>query len=292
MLKSKIAYSEGKSPLLWVGAKSWQVDTVRPLWEHHRIACENEPRWVEPFCGGASMAFGLRPRFAILNDANTDLMRFYARIRCGAVWGDDEHVQFENHPSAYALIRARYNAAHEPPVNGIYPATDDQIADMFYYLNQAGYGGLYRVNKSGHFNVPYGNRSWGKLEGDFRPFRPIMSEWTLLNLSYNDVWWHVNPTDFIYADPPYDSDFTSYTSTGFTWDDQVALANRLAWHSGPVIATNQDTARIRTLYGDLGFTIVPQERTRRIRSATGKGGAHQEVMMVRNLSLPQGLFYF
>ncbi len=63
----------------------------------------------------------------------------------------------------------------------------------------------------------------------------------------------IDPHDFIYADPPYDVEFTQYAKEGFVWQDQVRLAEWLASHPGPVVLSNQATERIVGLYKKLGF---------------------------------------
>ena len=66
----------------------------------------------------------------------------------------------------------------------------------------------------------------------------------------------MRPDDFIYADPPYDVEFTEYANDGFSWEDQVRLTRWLAHHPRPVVAYNQATARIVQRYEDLGFELI------------------------------------
>jgi DNA adenine methylase len=74
----------------------------------------------------------------------------------------------------------------------------------------------------------------------------------------------VEPGDFVYADPPYDVEFTQYSAEGFGWDDQVRLAHWLAALDVPVVASNQATDRILALYSDLGFKVETIQAPRRI----------------------------
>ena len=75
----------------------------------------------------------------------------------------------------------------------------------------------------------------------------------------------VEAGDLIYADPPYDVDFTTYSRGGFSWEDQVRTANWLAAHRGPVLLSNQATPRIKELYTRLGFRLEYHRAPRRIR---------------------------
>ncbi len=94
----------------------------------------------------------------------------------------------------------------------------------------------------------------------------------------------VEPDDFIYADPPYDVEFVSYSKDGFTWADQVHLAEWLAQHPGPVVLSNQATDRIVQLYERLGFALRFLESPRRI-SCNGDRTPAREVLAVRGIAL-------
>ena len=88
--------------------------------------------------------------------------------------------------------------------------------------------------------------------------------------------------DFIYADPPYDVQFTQYSKEAFGWDEQVRLAERLAQHPGPVVLSNQATDRIQELYRRLGYHITVLTAPRLI-NCTGDRTPAQEVLATRNL---------
>mgnify|MGYP003694644833 CR=1 FL=1 len=93
------------------------------------------------------------------------------------------------------------------------------------------------------------------------------------------------PDDFIYADPPYDVEFTHYTKEGFGWEEQVRTARWLSRHHGPVVLSNQATPRIRESCADLGFTLRFLDAPRRI-SCNGDRRPATEVLAVRNITLP------
>jgi DNA adenine methylase len=92
----------------------------------------------------------------------------------------------------------------------------------------------------------------------------------------------LEPTDFLYADPPYDVEFTAYNAVEFGWDEQQRLAHWLAAHEGPVVASNQATDRILALYRDLGFEIELRDGPRRI-SCTGDRKPALEMLATRGL---------
>jgi DNA adenine methylase len=86
----------------------------------------------------------------------------------------------------------------------------------------------------------------------------------------------------VYADPPYDVEFTTYSAGGFSWDDQKRTARFLAAHPGPVVISNQATPRIIELYEELGFELNYLDAPRRI-SCTGDRTAAREVLAIKIL---------
>ena len=90
------------------------------------------------------------------------------------------------------------------------------------------------------------------------------------------------PGDFIYADPPYDVEFTQYYQNNFNWKDQERLAIWLSNHSGPLLASNQATPRILALYRDLGFTVYTLPAPRSI-SCDGNRKPATEMLACKGL---------
>lgn len=88
--------------------------------------------------------------------------------------------------------------------------------------------------------------------------------------------------DFIYADPPYDVEFTQYSKEVFGWDQQVRLAEWLARHRGPVVLSNQATDRVQALYRQLGYAVTILDAPRLI-NCTGDRTPAREVLATRNL---------
>ena len=88
--------------------------------------------------------------------------------------------------------------------------------------------------------------------------------------------------DFVYADPPYDVEFTHYAKERFTWADQQRAAVWLAAHPGPVVLVNQATERVEKLYRKLGYDVRFLNAPRRI-SRTGDRTPAREIMATRNL---------
>jgi DNA adenine methylase len=200
-----------------------------------------------------AVALGLRPATALLNDANPHLMNFYHSVQRGLV-GDPA---WTNEAACYYAARTRFNDLIHTDT-----ATGAAAARLFYYLNRTGYNGLCRFNQAGAFNVPFGRYRTIAYCQDFTPYQAALAGWQLRTGDFAAV--PLAPDDFVYADPPYDGAFTRYQAGGFTWADQVRLAEWLTAHPGPVLASNQATPRILDLYGQLGFTLWTLPAPRRI----------------------------
>lgn len=155
-----------------------------------------------------------------------------------------------------------------------------EAAQLFYYLNRTGFNGLCRFNRSGFFNVPCGSYAKINYRSDFQEFCSLFAEWEFTLGDFAAL--PIEKDDFIYADPPYDVDFTQYSAGGFSWEDQVRLTQWLASHSGPVALSNQLTPRIEELYRDSGFQITALDAPRRI-SCNGNREPAKEVLATKNL---------
>lgn len=253
-------------PLKWAGGKRWQVPHLEPLWRPHA-----RRRLVEPFAGGLAVALGLSPEKAILNDINPHLISFYEWLRRGL----KVTIPLENDETLFYEHRKRFNA-----LLAAGKGTSKEAASLFYFLNRTGYNGLCRFNRSGQFNVPFGSYKKITYTRDFTPYRAAFAEWTFQVGDFEAI--RLEKTDFVYADPPYDVDFTHYSQGGFSWEDQVRAAKWLAKHRGPVILVNQATKRVADLYKDLGYSVSYLDAPRRI-SCTGDRTPAREVLATRNL---------
>lgn len=254
-------------PLKWAGGKRWLVPYLRELWAGH-----TERRLVEPFCGGLAVSLGLVPERALLNDINPHLINFYRWVQ----WGFRIRVPLQNTPALYYQHRKRFN---DLITSGRSETTE--AASLFYFLNRSGYNGLCRFNRKGTFNVPFGRHRTITYMRDFEEHRSAIAGWEFHTTDFSGL--PLEPGDFVYADPPYDVEFTSYAKEGFGWEDQVRLARLLADHPGPVVLSNQATTRIVKLYRDLGFGIQFLQAPRMI-SCTGDRSHAREVLATRNLA--------
>ena len=255
-----------RPPLKWAGGKRWLLDELQKYWKKHKDA-----RLVEPFCGGLSVALGLQPKQALLNDVNHSLINFYQQLQAGL----SIDVPFENDEQVYYQYRSEFNEINR------HGKDKSKAAQLFYYLNRTGYNGLCRFNKSGGYNVPFGRYKNINYKQDFSDYKQALNDWQFVNTDFENI--QLEKHDFVYADPPYDVPFRQYSQGGFSWDDQVRLAEWLTKHDGPVLLSNQATKRIKELYKDLGFKLKLIDAPRSISCKANQRKKVKEVLATRGL---------
>lgn len=255
-----------KPPLKWAGGKRWLVPHLARLWDSHRSR-----RLVEPLCGGLAISLGLVPNRALISDINPHSINFYRWLKKGLRIS----LEMRNDETYFYDQRTRFNQLVREN-----KADSKEAASIFYYLNRTCYNGLCRFNSKDEFNVPFGSYKKLIYKTDFTEYVSAFAQWDFRCVDFEEL--PLKADDFIYADPPYDVEFTHYSKEDFGWDDQIRLARSLAQHPGPVVLSNQATARIRQLYLDLGYTVRILTAPRLI-NCTGDRTPAQEVLALRNL---------
>lgn len=228
-------------------------------------------RFAEPFVGGMSVSLGLSPSQALLADINVHLINFYRHLQRGL----QIDIALKNEAEIYYRYRNRFNQLVRSN-----QVESKEAAELFYYLNRTGFNGLCRFNSKGEFNVPFGRYKKINYVRDFTPYTATLSRYVILASDFRNF--PLEDSDFVYADPPYDVEFTEYSAGGFSFKDQEELAVRLAKHSGPVLISNQATKRIIDLYSDLGFELMYLSAPRRI-SSNGDRTPATEVLAAKDI---------
>jgi DNA adenine methylase len=255
-----------KPPLKWAGGKRWLVPYLLTYWkgnEHKRL--------VEPLCGGLAISLSLLPKSALLNDINPHLMNFYYHLKQGL----NISIRMENDSQLFYDHRKRFN---ELIKQNTYNSSES--AELFYFLNRTCYNGLCRFNSKGYFNTPFGKYKKINYQRDFLKYKEIFDNWEFMQGDYSEL--EIFEDDFIYADPPYDVEFTKYSKEDFTWENQIELAEWLSRHKGIVILSNQATERVLDLYTKLGFKMQILDAPRRI-NCTGDRTPAKEVLALKGV---------
>lgn len=253
-------------PLKWAGGKRWLVPVLRKLWHPY-----SSSRLVEPFVGGMAVSLSLQPANALLNDINSHLINFYKCLKEG-LYID---IPLENSSDYYYQCRNKFNQLIRSG-----SADSEEAAKLFYFMNRTGYNGLCRFNRSNQFNVPFGRYKSINYIRDFSPYSSKLKKWLFSTKDFSSL--ELKPNDFIYADPPYDVEFTRYSASDFKWEDQKRLAEWLYAHQGPVVISNQATERVLDLYKSFGFSVKLLDAPRRI-SCTGDRSSAKEVLAFKGL---------
>jgi DNA adenine methylase len=263
--------------LKWAGGKGQLLSQIRPM-----LPSRPWGRYFEPFVGSAALFFDQQPEDATLSDVNEELVDCYRAVQ--------KHVE----KLVVALKRHTYDEQRYYDVRAQDPSELDLPgkAARTIYLNKTGYNGLYRVNRSGRFNVPFGrysNPGFSSVESldNLRACSAALKRTRIAVRDFAEVERHARRGDFVYFDPPYvplssTSDFTSYAKDGFGPRDQERLADvfaRLTDAGVLVMLSNSDTPAVRQLYARYRIDVVTASRSINSR-ATGRGKVSEVV--VRN----------
>ncbi len=265
--------SEGRArPFLkWVGGKGRVLPQLLPL-----LPSRFEG-YHEPFIGGGAMFFSLQPDRAALWDINEELINCYLVIR--------EHVE----ELISALRLHRYEKEYYYALRAIDPLelSPVQRAARTICLNRTGFNGLYRVNRSGTFNVPFGRHNNPKIcdAPNLRLCSRALASVHLDSRDFHELTDSAKRGDFVYFDPPYvprspTSTFTSYSPGGFNLPDQERLASlfrALARRGVKVMLSNSDVPLVHELYD--GFQIDIVMASRNINARADRRGAVSEVVV-------------
>ena len=231
-------------------------------------------RYFEPFAGGAALFFRLAPERAVLGDSNADLIAMYAALatRVDAVIRHLRRHRDRHGEAHYLATRARWNARAGDAADR---------AAMLLYLNKTCFNGLWRVNRAGEHNVPFGR--YPAFEPDASNLRAAAAALAQAELRAGDfqaALYDARAGDLVYVDSPYDGTFGAYTTAGFGDAHQAELAfvvRTLAARGVMVMASNADTPRVRALYAGLRLDVVTCGRA--ISCDGGKRGAVDEVIV-------------
>ena len=270
--------------LKWAGGKTQLLDKLLAA------APSTFRRYIEPFLGGGALFFALRPESAVIADANPELINLYVEVR-------DSVDKVINVLQTFEVSEKQFYDVRALEFENLSPVF---AAARTIYLNKTCYNGLYRVNRKGQFNVPYGHyqdptvcqpellKSASKAlrdvdirVGDYRE--------TLHSLQ-------TRQGDFIYLDPPYlpvarYSDFRRYTREQFHEDDHRDLArevHRLYEEGCFVVLTNSNHPLTYELFAEFDLTTY---KTKRYISSSSKSRRGEDVIVIANPELRRSRSY-
>lgn len=237
-------------------------------------------KYLEPFMGGGALFFSLDSDCSIIGDTNAELINLYKCLVTSAEEISDALTQMPTTSDDFYRVRAIDWRNTEPIA----------AAARTIYLNRLCFNGLYRVNKKGQFNVPFGNY----VKPNFPTKDSLLSagkkltKATIVESDYSKLLkTHASKGDFIFLDPPYVpiskfSDFNRYGAKKFMDTDHEELAEevrRLADLGCFVMLTNSNHPLVHELFGEFEIQIL---KTRRNINSTGSGRNGEDVLVIAN----------
>jgi DNA adenine methylase len=254
--------------LRWAGSKRYLLPHLVDL------VPEEFNRYYEPFLGSGSLFFLLQPQAATLGDACEELIACFAEVQRRPEeiisWFDDKRPDRE---FFYELRKHRSK-------------TGVSAAAEFIYLNKTCWNGLYRVNSSGEFNVPYGRPKTDRLLDPelLRSCAECLQAAELLTGDFEQVVAAAGYGDLVFFDPPYvtrhnNNGFVDYNKRLFSWADQERLAScarELSGRGATVLVANALHSEVQALYES--FEMKPIQRASTIASNKAFRGRVEEAV--------------
>jgi DNA adenine methylase len=253
-----IANPRLKPLLRWAGGKQ---QLLGALLKHAPIDASTR-RYFEPFLGAASLFLALQPKRAFLSDANALLIDFYQRVRDKPIDVSKklDLLAERNCREFYYEIRENFNKSR-PSI---------KKAAQFLYLNRTSFNGIYRVNKNGDYNVPFGfkPKPWFPGAKELKSLSLLLKGANLSCKSYEKALARAKKGDFIYLDPPYEplsntAYFAHYTAGRFHASDQLDLCRivrALDKKGCLVMLSGADTDAMRIMYKNFKISTIDVRR--------------------------------
>lgn len=263
--------------LRWAGGKRWLVKSIRRLTHEYPVK-----RYHEPFLGGGSVFFALQPDHASLSDLNDELITTYK-----AVQGNCNEV-------IRILQKCEFSAECYYDMRDYLPQNSVETAARFIYLNKASFNGIYRVNKAGKYNVPYGKND--NVSINFELLEKDSEALAGVNLSacdFTQTISNIRSSDLVFLDPPYTvshnrNGFIQYNKRLFDLQDQIRLRayiEDIKEIGAFFIMTNANHDSIREIFN--GVSDNGPVEVERFSGLGGKNAARcrQSELMFTNLPL-------
>ena len=292
--------TEARPFLKWAGGKSQLLNQLGAYLPQQ--ISEEAFTYIEPFVGGGAMLFYMLQHFcnirkAVINDVNEDLILTYRIIKDDVealITNLDKYekdylaiTDQEGRSQIFYEVRERYNQHLGDSI---------ERASQLIFLNKTCFNGLYRVNRRGQFNVPFGKYANPTicnaklLRADSQLLQS--AQVVISQGDYAQTVQHIDGLTFVYLDPPYrpldaTSSFTAYAKGDFNDDDQRALAafcHQLSergcfWmeSNADCSAKNPNDTFFEDLYAD--YKIERVYASRFINANPGKRGKLTELLI-------------
>ena len=257
---------QAKPILKWAGGKTQMLGDLIPK------VPTSYGRYIEPFFGGGAMFFALQPENAVIADSNPELINMYRQVADHVDEVINYLKKYENTSEMFYDVRSLEWTA----------LPKAEAAARTIFLTKTCFNGLYRVNKQGQCNVPFGKYKNPKIcdEEGLRAASEVLKKAEILCGDYLLVLEHyAQPGDFVFLDPPYlpiseYSDFKRYTKEQFYEEDHVELAKMVTTlheRGCYVILTNSNHPLVHELYAPFTIDVIQTKRHISCNGRTRKG---------------------
>ena len=257
--------------LKWAGGKTQLLPAILPKIPTHFGT------YIEPFLGGGALFFALRPTNSIISDSNPELINLYLQLATDVEGVIQAVSEFKHDEQMFYEVRAQDFGELDPI----------SAAARTIYLNRTCYNGLYRLNRNGQFNVPFGRYSNPTIchPEELRAASKVLRNAQIQVADYREILHeYAQPGDFVYLDPPYlatskYSDFKRYTAEQFYEEDHHELAedvNYLDELGCHIVLTNSNHPLVYDLYGRFNIQVV---RSKRNINSKGNSRASTDVII-------------
>lgn len=265
------SYVQAKPILKWAGGKTQMLGDLLPK------VPASYGRYIEPFMGGGAMFFALNPHDAVIADSNPELINMYTQVAENIGEVITYLKQYENTQEMFYEVRA-LEWQDLPKA---------EAAARTIYLNKTCFNGLYRVNKKGEFNVPFGKHKSPNIcdvEALFAASEALQKANVVCGDYLSVLKEYARPGDFIFLDPPYlpiseYADFKRYTKEQFYEEDHIELAKevfRLQGLGCYVILTNSNHPLVHELYKPFNIEVI---QTKRYISCSGSKRKGEDIIV-------------
>ena len=252
----EVPHRPSLKPLVkWSGGKTDELKNILPH------IPEDYSTYLEPFIGGGAVYFNLNPKKAVINDVHKELVDFYQSIKNGN--SIDIYNFMKEHPNneeTYYKVRAYDNTK----------VLDN--AKRFYYLRKTCFRGMLRYNSKGKFNIPYGRyKNYNFEEIKDKKYEDLLKSTEILNKSFESIFNDYNDNNnFMFLDPPYDSEFTDYGYCTFGKEEQNKLAKCFKETKIKCLMIIGKTPFIQELYKD--YIVDEYDKKYRFKLHSGRVG--------------------
>ena len=245
-----------KPIIKWSGGKS---DEIKMFEKYFPV---NYNKYIEPFIGGGSVYFYLNPTNAVISDVHSELIDLYNNIGEGKK--NDIYEFMEQTPNDEETY---YKVRDNMPINNSLDS-----AKRFYYQRKTCFRGMLRYNKNGKFNIPFGKYktiNYSDLKN--KSYEDLLNRTEILNKGFEHIFENYNDEhNFMFLDPPYDSEFTDYGYCKFGKEEQKKLAELFKTTNIKCLMVIGKTKFIEELYKD--YIVDEYEKKYKFKLYAGRVG--------------------